>query len=99
MKFLTSELISKHLRLDNIDEEMELITSVYAPSAEESVLNILQRPLDSLIMEYGRVPTPVVHAALILTEHFYTNRSSVAYQQLSQVPFSVSTLLTPYLRL
>lgn len=99
MKFLTSELISKHLRLDNPDEEMELITSVYAPSAEDSVLNILQRPLDSLIMEYGSVPTPVVHAALILTEHFYTNRSSVSYQQLSQVPFSVSTLLTPYLRL
>lgn len=99
MKFLTSELISKHLRLDNPDEEMELITSVYAPSAEDSVLNILQRSLDSLFMEYGSVPTPVVHAALILTEHFYTHRSTVAYQQLSQVPFSVSTLLTPYLRL
>ena len=99
MKFLTADLIAKHLRLDCAEDENELITTVYAASAEESVLNILQRPLDSLILEYGKVPMPVIHAALILTEHFYTNRSSVAYQQLSQVPFSVSTLLTPYLRL
>ena len=100
MKYLTFEQIKWQLRLDDQQaaEEHELL-DMYGESAEETVLNVMHRTLEDLIEVYGRVPTPVRHATLMLVDNAYKERSPISPQNLSSVPYAFDLLLKPYMRL
>lgn len=95
MKYLTLEMIKGHSRIQ-FDCEDDML-QLYAESAEDTVLNMLNRSYDDLINAYGEVPAPVVQATLMLVDNSYINRSPVSPQQLYQVPYTIDVLLKPYM--
>lgn len=95
MKYLTLEMIKSHSRIQ-FDCEDDLL-QLYAESAEDTVLNMLNRSYDDLVSAYGEVPMPVVQATLMLVDNSYINRSPVSPQQLYQVPYTIDVLLKPYM--
>lgn len=95
MKYLTLEMIKSHSRIQ-FDCEDDML-QLYAESAEDTVLNMLNRSYDDLITAYGEVPKPVIQATLMLVDNSYINRSPVSPQQLYQVPYTIDVLLKPYI--
>ena len=95
MKYLTLEMIKSHSRIQ-FDCEDDLL-QLYAESAEDTVLNMLNRSYDDLLSAYGEVPKPVIQATLMLVDNSYINRSPVSPQQLYQVPYTIDVLLKPYI--
>ena len=100
MKFLTFEQIKWQLRLDDeqAKEEHDLL-DMYGESAEDTVLNTLNRTLEDIIEQYGRVPKPIVHATLMLVDNAYKERSPISPQNMSVVPYAFDLMLKPYMRL
>ena len=100
MKFLTFDQIKQQLRLDDEQATAEQsILEMYAASAEDSVLNIIRRSYEDVLETFGGVPTPIKHAALMLTDHWYQHRSPVTPGSVAQVPYTYDLLLKPYMRL
>ena len=97
MKFLTLDLIKRHSRID-FDIEDDLLT-LYAESAEETVLNIVGRSVEELHEAYGGVPKPIVQAALMLVEHSYTQRGPVSQSNMYSVPYTFDALVKKYMKL
>lgn len=95
MKYLTLEMIKGHSRIQ-FDCEDDML-QLYAESAEDTVLNMLNRSYDDLVSAYGEVPKPVIQATLMLVDNSYINRSPVSPQQLYQVPYTIDVLLKPYI--
>lgn len=95
MKFLTIESIRAHTKIfhDCEDEVLE----AKGEAAEESILMLLNRSYEDLIETYGKVPGPIVEAALILTEHFYRHSGPTEPVNLSAVPYSYDYLVKPYM--
>lgn len=98
MKFLTTDLIHKHLRLDGYPIEDDLL-ELYADSAEEFIFEITRRTYNDYIETYGEVPKQLVHAALLLVDNSYQQRSPVSAQALSVVPYGIDRMLKPYMKL
>lgn len=97
MKWLTIDYIKQHSRLD-YDDEISVI-ELYADSAEQAILNTLNRSYQDIIEHYGDVPAPIRHATLMLCDMSYERRNPVTGQSLSVVPYSIDILLKPYMRL
>ena len=97
MKFLSLEFIKRHSRID-FDCEDELLEA-YGDSAEETVLNLLNRTFEDIIEVYGQVPAPIKHASLMLVDQSYTHRSPVSPQNMYHVPYSFDLLIKPYMKL
>lgn len=98
MKFLTLEYIKQHSRLDYTSEEDEVI-EIYANSAEDAVLNICRRTVSDMEKKYGQIPSPIIHAALMLVDLFYQQRAPASTVDFTTVPFGFDLLLRPYMRL
>ena len=99
MKYITLEYIKSHSRIDELREnlrETDLVT-LYAESAEQTVLNYLNRSLEDLIDNYAEVPAPVMHATLMLVDLSYMQRSPISVQNLYTVPYTFDVLLKPYM--
>lgn len=99
MKYITLDYIKAHSRLDELREDLretDLVT-LYAESAEQTVLSYLNRSLEDLIDNYGEVPAPVMHATLMLVDLSYMQRSPVTAQNLYTVPYTFDVLLKPYM--
>ena len=99
MKYLTLDYIKSHSRIDELHEDLgetDLVT-LYAESAEETVLNYLNRSLEDLIDNYAEVPAPVMHATLMLVDLSYMQRSPISVQTLYTVPYTFDVLLKPYM--
>lgn len=88
MQFLTPELIKAQLRLsdDQYEEEKFLIEDQYAETAEDTVLDWIDRPIEDLYEEYGKVPKKLIQAALLLVSLSYEQRSPISKQQMYVVP-------------
>lgn len=100
MKFLTFEQIKQQLRLDDEQATAEQsILEMYAGSAEDSVLNIIRRSYDDVVETFGAVPTPIKHAALMLTDTWYQHRAPITPGSVAMVPYTSDFLLKPYMRL
>ena len=100
MNFLNFDMIKAQLRLD--DEQVKLehdLLDMYGESAEDTVLNTLNRTLEDIIEQYGRVPKPIVHATLMLVDNAYKERSPISPQNMSVVPYAFDLMLKPYMRL
>lgn len=99
MKWLTLAKIKQQLRIEaDFTEEDELLT-MYGESAEEVLLNYLNRSYDDVVEVYGRMPAPLVHASLMLVDTSYQYRSPVSTQSMSLVPYTFDILVKPYMRL
>lgn len=97
MKWLTLEYIKKHSRID-FDCEDDLL-EMYGDSAEDTVLNVCNRTYDDLVEVYGHIPAPLYHAALLLVDNSYQNRTPASPQQLYAVPYGFDLLVKPYMKL
>ena len=101
MKWLTIEAIKKHSRIDYDCEDSLL--EMYGESAEETVLNIINRSYEEVVELYGTenrpVPSPIVHASLLLVEEYYTQHAAASPTQLYIVPYGYDSMLKSYMRL
>ena len=99
MKWLTLERIKQQLRIEpDFTDEDELLEE-YGESAEEVLLNYLNRSYEDVIEVYGRVPAPLRHASLMLVDTSYQYRCPVSAQNMSLVPYTFDLLIKPYMRL
>ena len=99
MKWLTLERIKQQCRIEpDFTEEDELL-EMYGESAEEVLLNHLNRSYENIMQIYGRIPAPLVHASLMLVDVSYQHRSPVSPQNMSAVPYTFDILVKPYMRL
>ena len=99
MKFLTFDQIKAQLRLDDqqAEDEHDLL-ELYGESAEDTVLNIINRSYTEVVEHYGEVPKGLYVAALMQVEASYDHRSTVSPQQLYNVP-GFSLHVKPYIKL
>lgn len=100
MKWLTLEKIKAQLRIEpDFHDEDTILEDVYGESAEETLLNYLNRPYLDIIESYGKVPLPLVQASLMLVDTSYQHRSPISVTNISQVPYTFDLLVKPYMRL
>ena len=99
MKWLTLDKIKAQLRIDPSFTLEDEILTMYGESAEDSVLDIIRRSYTEVMEKYGTVPTPLVHASLMLVDISYKERGPVSSQNLYQVPYAVDFKLKPYMKL
>ena len=100
MKFLTFEQIKAQLRLDDqqaLDEHYLL--ELYGDTAEDMVLNTLNRTMEDIVEQYGTVPKALVQAGLMLVAQSYQHREPASPQNLYAVPYAFDLLLKPYMKL
>ena len=97
MKWLTIDYIKEHLRID-FDCEDSLL-ELYGDAAEEAVLNLTRRTEADLIEEYGKIPTPIMQATLMLVDVSYTHRSPDSPTSQIIVPYTFDLLIKPYCKL
>ena len=99
MKWLTLERIKHQCRIEQEFHEEDDLLEEYGESAEEVLLNYLNRTYEDVIEVYGRVPAPLRHASLMLVDTSYQYRSPVSAQNMSLVPYTFDILVKPYMRL
>ena len=99
MKWLTSTRIKQQLRIEADFTDEDDLLEMYGESAENTVLNALGRSYEDIMESYGKVPTPIMHAALMLVDTWYQHRSPVESVNMSIVPYTFDLLLKPYMRL
>ena len=99
MKWLTLERIKQQCRIEPDFTEEDEVLEMYGGSAEETVLNVLNRTYEDIVESYGKIPMPVVHASLMLVDLSYQNRSPISSQNMYQVPYTFDLLLKPYMKL
>lgn len=97
MKWLTTDWIKKHSRID-FDVEDDLL-ELYGEDAEQTVLNICNRSYEDIMETYGEVPKPLYVAALQLVEVNYNHRSPDSMNNLYAVKYSFDMKVKPYMRL
>lgn len=99
MKWLNLEQIKAQLRIEpDFTDEDELL-EMYGESAEETLLQYLNRTYEDIMEVYGRIPAPVRHATLMLVDTSYQYRSPVSAQNMSIVPYTFDILVKPYMLL
>ena len=99
MKWLTLEQIKQQLRIEEDFTDEDKLLDMYGESAEEVLLQYLNRTYEDIMEVYGRVPAPIVQASLMLVDTSYQYRSPVSTQSMSQVPYTFDLLVKPYMRL
>ena len=99
MKWLTLERIKAQLRIEPDFHDEDDLLEEYGESAEEVLLNYLNRTYEDVIEVYGRVPAPLRHASMMLVDTSYQYRSPVSAQNMSLVPYTFDLLVKPYMRL
>ena len=77
----------------------DTLLEMYGESAEEVLLNYLNRSYEEVSEVYGGVPVPLQHASLMLVDTSYQYRSPVSAQSMSLVPYTFDILVKPYMRL
>lgn len=97
MKFLKLDYVKAHSRIDYNDEDALL--ELYINSAEETVMNYIDRTYEEMLKDYDGVPKPVRLAAMMLVDLSYQQRSPISTQNFSAVPYGFEMLLKPYMRL
>lgn len=88
--------IKKHLNIDaeyTVDDEY--ITYLEGV-AEKVVEKHIDRTFEDIVAEEGEIPQPLLHAMLLFVGNMYDNRESVAYNNVVEVPNSLSYILSLY---
>lgn len=97
MKYMKLDYVKAHSRIDYNDEDALL--ELYINSAEETVMNYIDRTYEEMQEDYGGVPEPIRLATMMLVDVSYQQRSPISTQNFSAVPYGFEMLLKPYMRL
>lgn len=99
MKWLTLTKIKQQCRIEpDFTLEDDLLTG-YGTSAENTILNHLNRTYYDLLEQYGAVPQDIINASMMLVDVWYQHRSPVEALSLSIVPYTFDILIKPYMKL
>lgn len=86
--YVTLEQAKQQLTIDkDVEIDDELIVRLIEV-AEAVVSKSLCRPLESCLMENGRLISDVEHQVLLMVEHFYENRGAVTHGNAKEAPLS-----------
>ena len=99
LKWLTLERIKQQCRIEPEFTDEDAILTEYGESAEETLLNYLNRSYEDIMSVYGRIPAPLRQASLMLVDTSYQYRSPVSTQNMSLVPYTFDLMVKPYMRL
>lgn len=88
--------IKKHLNIDDSFHEDDEYLCDLARVAENAVQKHVDSDLSELVDEYGNLPSPLTHAMLLMIGTFYTQRESIAYASVTEVPLAYDYLLSLY---
>ena len=92
-------LFKKHVRADDFADDDEYLAHIL-DTAEMAVVTATNRPLEEIPeMGAGKLPTPIMPAAMMLGAHWYNQRESVSSVQMHAVPDSLQSLIKPYRKL
>ena len=94
--FITLDRIKKHLNIDNYFEDDDEYLLYLESVAETVVEQHIDKNLSDLLDTNGELPTPLVHAMLLLIGNMYNNRESVTTGFALEVPLSYSYILDLY---
>ena len=98
MKWLTLERIKQQLRIEqDFHEEDEWLEDA-GETAEDAILEVLNRSYEDMYEVYGRVPAPVRHASLMLVASLYKDREKDLVQE-AHANTTFALLLKPYMKL
>lgn len=98
MKWLTLERIKQQCRIepDFLDED-DLLEE-YGETAEDAILEVLNRSYEELYEAYGRIPAPVIQTSRMLVASLYKDREKDLVQEAHDNK-TFAFLLKPYMRL
>lgn len=99
MKWLTLKQIKAQLRIEPYYTDEDTLLEMYGESAEEVLLNYLNRTYEEVTEKYGGIPATLRHASLMLVDTSYQYRSPVSAQNMSIVPYTFDILVKPYMKL
>lgn len=99
MKWLTLQKIKQQLRIESRFTMEDALLESYGESAEETLLNYINRPYYNIIELYGKIPLPLEQASLMLVDTSYQFRSPISVTNISMVPYTFDLLVKPYMRL
>lgn len=95
MRYLTLELIKKHLNLnaDYTDEDKYL--EMLGNAVETAVEKHIDTDLAALawMTDDGELPVPLIEAMLLLLGVYYANREAVAFVASTEIPLAFTYLL------
>ena len=98
MKWLTLEKIKAQLRIEpDFHDEDEWLEDA-GETAEDAIMEVLNRSYEDLFEVYGRIPAPVRHCSLMLVSSLYKDREKDLAQEVHNNP-TFALLLKPYMRL
>jgi len=89
------DYVKQHSKLCHDCEDAEI--ELWIVSAEQTILEILNRDYDSLIEKYGDIPGPVREATLMLVDNSYSHRGVTEQVQLYPVLYGLEMKLKPFM--
>lgn len=99
MKWLTLPQIKQHLRIEPDFTLEDDVLTAYGASAEDTVLNVLNRDYTEVIERWGEVPAPIVHASLLLVSLSYQIHEPATDRNMYMVPYAFDIMVKPYMKL
>lgn len=88
--------IKKHLNIDAEytadDEYLQHLEGVAVKLVEKHI----DRTFEDIIAKEGEIPLPLLHAILLFIGNMYDNRESIAYNQVVEIPNSLTYILSLY---
>lgn len=95
--WLQLETIKKHLNIDDAFTEDDNYLMALGNVAETSVAKHIDSDFYKIAQENdGELPSPLLHACLLLIGNLYNNREAVTYTTTVEVPLSYNYLLDLY---
>ena len=99
MKWLTLNDIKDQLRIERDFTDDDGLLTKYGESAENTILNICRRTYDDFLSEYGKIPSDIVEASLLLVTVSYEHRAAVTQYQMYSVGYAFDMKVKPYMKL
>lgn len=99
LRWLTLNDIKDQCRIEREFNDEDNLLQEYGEEAEDTVLNLTNRSYEDLVEQFGKVPTPLRRAALMLVDLWYQHRSPIENVSISDVPYTFDLLIKRYMRL
>jgi hypothetical protein len=77
MRYLTLEEIKKQCVIDSIYEDDDMYLTSLGETAEEIIEQQIDIKLEEVVSVYGKLPSPLRQAMLMMVENLYNNRGSM----------------------
>lgn len=92
--YTTVDLLKKHVRADDFTDDDELLEA-YLEVAEEYVIGRTNQAAEDLLTD-GELPKMLQQAVYLYAGHLFANREAVAAGTFTPVPYTIESLIKPY---